>query len=67
MILKEEISVIDDLEAFRESTLLLYWLKWFLFLDYASRLWANAQQHHPVLVCEQGSLVRNVLKNRNWL
>lgn len=65
MILKAEISVRDDLEAFGESKLLLFWLKWFLFSDYARRLWANAQQHQPVLICEQGSLGRSILQNRN--
>lgn len=29
-------SVMGDLEAFRKSKLLIFWLKWFLFPDYAS-------------------------------
>lgn len=67
MILKAEISVIDDLEAFGESKWLAFWLKLFLFSDYAFRLWANAQQHQPVLICEKDTLIRSILQNRNWL
>lgn len=59
MILKAETSVMGDLEAFRESKFLILWLKLFLFPDYACGLWADAQQHQVLFICDQGVLVRS--------